>query len=198
MTGKMMIKDNDEERTRLYYATNFARSKKMRHAPVAADAIDAVEKNGEGTAASLVDARRGREPLRLSPDLLEERNVALKKRKDDKERGGRRSVCWLCARASSGVSTAAAQKHTMITRVLQPHITTTIINISRWNMRNLLLHLPWKEIYYHAGLIASLPFLPGATKSAPEPAFLVGFNSSVPASTELPFPLPLPFRSQFY
>ena len=40
-------------------------------------------------------------------------------------------------------------------RVLQPHIitATTIINISRWNMRNLLLHLSWKEyIVDQAGL----------------------------------------------
>ena len=44
----------------------------------------------------------------------------------------------------------------MMIRVLQPHIitATTIINISRWNMRNLLLHLSWKEyIVDQAGLI---------------------------------------------
>ena len=43
----------------------------------------------------------------------------------------------------------------MMIRVLQPHIitATTIINISRWNMRNLLLHLSWKEyIVDQAGL----------------------------------------------
>ena len=74
-------------------------------------------------------------------------------------RGFHRVAAAVCRARVAGLGRRRRSRRRMI-RVLQPHIitATTIINISRWNMRNLLLHLSWKEIYFRSSWFKSCGF----------------------------------------